>query len=267
MTGHPDGVGRSEQNSQEEPAAETAPGGDGAASDLGEVMGRVARSLQEQHGDVGATLDMITAAAVGSVPGTDDCGITLVVDRRTVESRSPTGDMPRLIDDLQQRLGEGPCLDAIYEHETVRIDDIGSEDRWPRFSAEAPGLGMHSMLSFQLFVRGSTLGALNLYAREPHAFDEESESVGLVFASHGAIALAGAQAEEHLRAAIASRDLIGQAKGILMERFKVTADDAFQLLALTSSRTNRKLVDIAEELCRTGDMPPRGAGRAGAWAG
>jgi GAF domain-containing protein len=218
-------------------------------------MGQVARSLQEEHGDVEGTLRAITHAAVGSVPGTDEAGITLVLDRRKVESRAPTGDLPREIDRAQERLGEGPCLDAVFEHPTVRIGDIGDEDRWPRFTAEAADLGVRSMLSFRLFVTGGNLGALNLYSAHPRAFDEESESIGLVFASHAAIALAGAQHEDQLRAALASRDLIGQAKGILMNQFKLTADQAFQVLVRASTRTNRKLSDIAEELCATGALP------------
>jgi len=226
-----------------------------APANLGEIMGQVARSLQEEHGDVEGTLRAITHAAVGSVPGTDEAGITLVLDRRKVESRAPTGDLPREIDRAQERLGEGPCLDAVFEQPTVRIRDIGDEDRWPRFTAEAADLGVRSMLSFRLFVTGGKLGALNLYSVHSRAFDEESESIGLVFASHAAIALAGAQHEDQLRAALASRDLIGQAKGILMNQFKLTADQAFQVLVRASTRTNRKLSDIAEELCATGALP------------
>ncbi|MCF6506677.1 GAF and ANTAR domain-containing protein [Blastococcus sp. MG754426] len=227
----------------------------GPAADLGEVMGQVARALQEEHGDVEATLQAITHAAVGSVPGAEESGITLVVDRRTVESRAPTGDLPRSIDRLQERLGEGPCLDALFEQRTVRIEDLREEDRWPRFAGEAADLGARSMLSFQLFVTGSTVGALNLYSSRPGAFGEESESVGLVFASHAAVALVSAQHEQHLRTALASRDLIGQAKGILMNQFKLTGDQAFQVLVRASSHTNRKLVDIAEELSETGVLP------------
>jgi GAF domain-containing protein len=226
-----------------------------AASNLGEIMGQVARSLQEEHGDVEATLRAITSAAVGSVPGTDEAGITLVLERRRVESRAPTGDLPREIDRAQERLGEGPCLDAVFEQQTARIDDIGEEHRWPRFTAEAAELGVRSMLSFRLFVTGGDLGALNLYSTHPCAFDEESESIGLVFASHAAIALAGAQHENQLRTALASRDLIGQAKGILMNQFKLTADQAFQVLVRASTRSNRKLTDVAEELCATGALP------------
>ncbi|MGY1615710.1 GAF and ANTAR domain-containing protein [Geodermatophilus sp. SYSU D00691] len=264
----PDRADRSEQSEETQqpaPASGSGPDGGGAVQNLGEIMGQVARSLQEEHRDVEATLEAITAAAVHSVPGTDECGISLVVERRQVESRAPTGDLPREIDGLQGRLGEGPCLDAVWEQKTVRIEDIHSEDRWPRFAAEAAGTGMRSMLSFQLFVTGSTLGALNLYARGAHSFDEESESIGLVFASHAAIALSGAQQEEHLRGAIASRDVIGQAKGILMERYKITGDEAFRLLVASSSRANRKLVDIAEQLCATGALPEpsRGRGESG----
>jgi GAF domain-containing protein len=261
----PDRAGGSEQGGEEQGSTPSSGDGrgEGAVPNLSEIMGQVARSLQEQHGDVEGTLEAITDAAVHSVPGTDECGITLVIERRRVESRAPTGDLPRRIDRLQERLGEGPCLDAVYEQKTVRIDDIHDEDRWPRFCAETAGLGVRSMLSFQLFVSGGTLGALNLYAREPHAFDEESESIGLIFASHGAIALAGAQQEEHLRAAVASRDLIGQAKGVLMERYKITADDAFRLLVGASSQSNRRVVAIAEELCATGALPGPGAGRVG----
>jgi GAF domain-containing protein len=227
----------------------------GPVPNLGEIMGEVARGLQEEHGDVEATLQAITHSAVHSVPGTEQCGVSLVTDRRRIESRAPTGDLPREIDQLQQDLSEGPCMDAVFEQRTVRIEDIREEERWPRFREGAAERGLGSLLSFQLFVAGDNLGALNLYAGKPHSFGEESESVGLVFASHAAIALAGAQQEQRLRTAIASRDLIGQAKGILMERFRITADQAFRVLVGASSRTNRKLADIAEELCATGDLP------------
>jgi GAF domain-containing protein len=254
----PDWAGRSAQSDQPQrpaPVSGDRAGTPGAVSSLGEIMAQVARSLQEEHGDVGGTLQAITHAAVGSVPGTDQVGVTLVLQRRKVESRAPTSELPREMDRAQQRLGEGPCLDAVFEQRTVRIDDLRNEDRWPRFAAEATRLGVRSMLSFQLFVTGGNLGALNLYSLRPCAFDEESESIGLVFASHAAIALAGAQQEEHLRVALASRDLIGQAKGILMNQFKLTANQAFHVLVRTSSHTNRKLSDVAEELCTTGALP------------
>lgn len=159
----PDRAGRSAQSNEAQlPLAQSGGTTPQSAADISEVMGQVARELQQEHGDVGATLEAITRSAVTSVPGADDCGITLVTGRRKVESRAPTGDMPREVDVLQDRLGEGPCLDAIYEQVTVRIDDLGAEERWPSFTEGAAGLGIGSMLSFQLFVTSGNLGALNL---------------------------------------------------------------------------------------------------------
>ena len=225
---------------------------------LAEALSHVARELQEEHGDVEATMQAITRSAVGTIPGAEACGITFVTGRRTVESRAATSQVPRDVDALQERLGEGPCLSAVWEEEVVRVDEVTGEERWPRFAAEAPGLGVGSMLCFQLFVQADRLGAMNVYASAPHSFGEESEDVGLMLASHAAVALAGAQAEQNLRAGMRNRDLIGQAKGILMERYKLTANQAFGLLVRTSSVTNRKLRDIAEALTSTGELPGRG---------
>ncbi len=141
--------------------------------------------------------------------------------------------------------------------QTVRVSDTASEDRWPEFAKRAAQLGVGSMLSFQLYVVGDNLGALNLYNREPDAFDDESEHVGLLFASHAAVAMAGAQRNEQLIRAIGTRDLIGQAKGILMERHKLTAEQAFMLLVRASQATHTKLRDIAEQLTTVGQLPIR----------
>jgi ANTAR domain-containing protein len=111
------------------------------------------------------------------------------------------------------------------------------------------------MLSFQLYVVGDNLGALNLYSREPAAFDDESEHVGLLFASHATVAMAGAQRNEQLNRALGTRDLIGQAKGILMERHKLTAEQAFMLLVRASQASHMKLRDIAEQLTTMGELP------------
>lgn len=152
-------------------------------------------------------------------------------------------------------VGEGPCLDAAYEQQTVRVSDMAQEDRWPKFSARALELGAASMLSFQLYVEGDNLGALNLYSRKPNSFDDDSEHIGLLFASHAAVAFAGAEKVRHLTIAVNRRDLVGQAKGILMERFKINAEQAFTVLTRVSQHNNRKLYDVAEELTRTGHIP------------
>jgi GAF domain-containing protein len=222
---------------------------------LGDVMSRVARELQEEHGDVDATLQAIAIRAVEVVPNAEECGISYVIGRSKVEPRASTSDLPREVDSLHESLGQGPCLDAVWEQETVRVDDVGADDRWPEFARAAADQGVGSMLAFQLFVEGDRLGALNLYARTPGAFDDECQEIGQMFAAHAAVALAGAEHEEHLRAGMSNRDVIGQAKGILMERHRLTADQAFGVLTRVSQELNRKLVDIARELTDTGAVP------------
>lgn len=218
-------------------------------------MSHVARQLQEEHGDVESTLQAITEAAVRTVPHADECGISYVVGRRKLEPRAWTSELPRNADSLQERLGEGPCLDAVWEETIVRVDDVGTDERWPEFARHMADLGIRSMMCFQLFVVGDQLGALNMYSRTRGAFDDESQDIGLLFASHAAVALAGAEHEANLRLGMGNRDIIGQAKGILMERHKLTAQQAFAALARVSQEMNRRLVDIARELTDTGSMP------------
>jgi transcriptional regulator with GAF, ATPase, and Fis domain len=221
---------------------------------LAEDFGDLARSLEE-HDDPDLLLAEIVAAAVAMVPGADEGSISVVTARSGVGSQAPTSDLPAQVDALQEVTGQGPCLDAAFEQQTVRVADMASEDRWPEFARQASEAGAASMLSLQLYVEGDNLGALNLYSRTRGAFDDESEQVGLLFASHAAVAYAGVRKEAQLAKAVASRDLIGQAKGILMERYKISAERAFLVLTRVSQQTNRKLHDIATELARTGTVP------------
>jgi AmiR/NasT family two-component response regulator len=128
------------------------------------------------------------------------------------------------------------------------------ETRWLQFTRQAAQLGVLSMLSFQLFVQRDNLGALNLYAEHADAFDDKSEQVGLVFAAHAAVAMSDALQRQQLTTALGTRDLIGQAKGILMERYKLTSDQAFALLARASQESNTKLADVAHTVAETGNL-------------
>jgi GAF domain-containing protein len=218
--------------------------------DLAVRLGELARALDTEP-DTQATLDAIVAAALDTIPGADDAAITTVTGRRTVTTVATTGDLPLKIDREQYDTGQGPCLDSLYHDHVVRSPDLSAETRWPDFTPRAIGLGVASMLSFQLYVHDDTLGALNLYAHEPQAFTDDSEHIGALFATHAAVALAAAERHDQLQQAVSSRDLIGQAKGILMERYQITADQAFALLIRVSQSTNRKIRDVAEELART----------------
>ncbi len=237
--------------------------GEPSAQDTGTSVGQdelavqfseLARSLQ-QSDDPHRTLKGIVEAAVELIPGVDEASISAVLGRERVVSEAPSGELAKAVDALQDELGQGPCLDAAYEQETVRVADMATEQRWPLFSARALGLGAAGMLSFQLFVEGDNLGALNLYSRTAGAFDDESEHTGLLFASHAAIAYAAVRMQAGLERSVATRQLIGQAQGILMERHKLTADGAFALLVRISQHRNTKLRDVADALVRSGDLP------------
>ena len=232
----------------------TANTGTADPNQLAEDFGELARSLEE-HDDPDVVLAEIVAAAVAMVPGADEGSISVVTARSGVGSQAPTGDLPVQVDALQEETGQGPCLDAAFEQQTVRVADMASEDRWPHFARRASQAGAASMLSLQLYVAGDNLGALNLYSRTAGAFDDESEQVGLLFASHAAVAYAGVRKEAQLAKAVVSRDLIGQAKGILMERYKISPERAFLVLTRASQNNNRKLYDIAAELARHGTVP------------
>jgi hypothetical protein len=228
--------------------------GNGAPELLAEELGVIARRLQHVD-EPAAMLSEIVAAAVALVPGVDAGSISVVTGRRHVGSQAPTSDLAVDVDALQEETGQGPCLDAAYVHQTVRVDDMSREDRWPLFAQRATEVGAVSMLSIQLYVEGDNLGALNLYGRAPYAFTDESEDIGLLFAAHAAVAYAGVRKTAQLTNGLASRDIIGQAKGILMERYHITAERAFLILTRISQDSNRKLHDVASGIASTGAVP------------
>jgi GAF domain-containing protein len=230
-----------------------------SASGLAAASSDLARSLQSVHGDVEATLQTITSRVLAGVAGTEHAGITLVTDTGTLESRAATGPLPEKLDALQGEVGEGPCLQALWAQQTVRVDDLATDGRWPGFTARAVEAGVGSMLCFQLFVRGRNLGALNLYAGRPHAFGQDSEVVGLVFATHAAVALSAAQEIEQLRTAMDSHTVVGQATGILMERHRLSAEEAFAVLSRASQDSNTRLREVARRVVVTGSFPGAGA--------
>jgi transcriptional regulator with GAF, ATPase, and Fis domain len=226
--------------------------GQGPEPGVARQLSELARALQADN-TVEELLNHIAKAAVTEVPGAQYAGITQVSGQKF----TTTAASDKLIDELDQlqyQAGEGPCLDAARHHETVRCDDLRTDDRWPRFARQATDLGVLSVLSLQLFVGGDSLGALNLYAAGAAAFGAESESTGILLASHAALALASASVQTNLLAAMDSRDVIGEAKGILMERYKIPRVEAFGLLVASSQAMNRKLRDVAEHLVATGEL-------------
>lgn len=224
------------------------------SADLAAQLSALARELQNVN-DTDSILVGIVHAALELVPHAAHASVSLVTGGgRTIDSRAASSDLPREVDALQSETGQGPCLDASYDERIVSVPDLSTDERWPDFSRLAFGLGARSMLSFQLFVDGDHIGALNLFGDDVGVFDVESERIGALVAAHAAVAVAGSQHISQLTQALDTRDLIGQAKGILMERFKITSQQAFLVLSRASSEMNIKLRDVAEQLTVSGEI-------------
>ncbi len=223
---------------------------------LGLAMGELARTLQRDHASAHNTLHAVTTAAVQAVPRAGNATISLVRGRTIVQAKAATDAGAHRLDELQAALGDGPCLTAVWEQETVHIPDMATEDRWPRFAAAATEAGVGAMLCLPTVRPRRQPRSPEPLRPTAHAFTDESESIGLVFAAHAAVALAAAQHEQHLHTALAHRDLIGQAKGIVMERFHLDADQAFALLARLSQEEHTKLRDVAARIVAEASTPP-----------
>lgn len=222
-------------------------------NDLASELGQLARDLQEQPPE--DMLEAIVQAAVNIIPGVEDGSISLVLGKKNLTSQAATSELPAQLDAIQMEENEGPCLDAMFEAETVLVPDIEHDARWPTFGRRViEGTPARGMLAFRLFVEEENLGALNLFSRSPNAFTDDSEYVGSLVAVHAAVAYAESRRTVQLDEAIISRDTIGQAKGILMERYKITGQQAFYLLSQASSRTNTKLSTVADQLVTSGEL-------------
>lgn len=213
---------------------------------LATTLGDLAVQMQSLKSSE-AVLTAIVDAAVPIVPGAGWAGASLV-HRHRVEPAAASDDIVAKLDALQTSLDEGPALSVLDAQTTVRVDNLAVADKWPRFIPTAVEMGVHAMLVFPLFVQRGMLGVLTLYGSTPYAFTEDAQAIGEILAQHAAVALAGSTAEEQLHLAVASRDVIGQAKGILMHRDRLTGLQAFTTLTKASQETNVRLVDVARWL-------------------
>ena len=170
-----------------------------------------------------------------------------------------TSEVPLRVDSIQYDLGYGPCVDAIVDNTTYLCGDLANEQRWPGFGKRAvEDVGIRSMLSFRMFLEDDNLIAgLNFYSSKPDAFDDTAVTVGLLMATHGALAMSALSRGEtaaHLARALESNREIGVAMGVLMSQHKISRDQAFNLLRITSQHTHRKLSDIAADVAVTGTL-------------
>lgn len=219
-----------------------------ATSDVGQAIAAAARTINHSH-TVDEALLAIVQAARTSIQGFDQVGISLRHKDGRIETRAATGDLVHQVDQIQYDLGEGPCFDTLQGADIVVAPRLRQDQRWPRYVPRAAQLGLRAQLAVRLYHddRG-VLGGLNLYSTMSDEIDNEAKDTAELFAAHAALALSHVHERETLNEALHSRKVIGQAIGILMERYQMDEDRAFAFLVRASSHSNIKLRDIAQEL-------------------
>ncbi len=221
------------------------------ADTYGQVHQHVAelsRSLHNPQLAAEVVAQRIVDCAAGEIPGAQYAGIKLAASRR-VQISAVSDPVSSVLDAIQEYHQQGPSRAAPACQSTVRVDDLDQEIRWPLFRRDAlQATPVRAILSFRLFISDQPTSALNVYADRSHAFTAGAEEIGYALATHAALALDAVHREEQLHLALASRDTIGQAKGILMARLNVDAPEAFELLKRISQNTNIRLIDVSRKL-------------------
>jgi GAF domain-containing protein len=218
------------------------------------ALAELALSLRDEGASSAAVLARITDAAATTIPGADCAAVVVLAGPGELAARAAHGNLPAAVMALENATGQGPCLDTVTRGVRVWVSDVTTDDRWPLFRTGAAATGARAMICTPLAAGTAGYGSLSLISSTAGALDAESADLAGLFAVHAAIALAGSESLRQLHAALSTRDLIGQAKGVLMERHQLTADAAFALLVQVSQDTNTKLRDVAGELCRTGAL-------------
>ena len=223
-------------------------------AELLESVAAVSRLVTSEE-TVGSTVARIAELSVLAIDGADACGISLVMGK-AIKTMASTNEIGHVIDELQIETGQGPCMSSIEEQATFYIPDMANDETWPVFSQRAAeATGISSLLGYVLHVGEGALGALNVMSTKRDAFDEDAIAAGAVFAGQAGVALANALTHqknekkvEQLEEGIRTRQVIGEAVGIIMATRKVTAEKAFDILKAISQHTNVKLREVAAGL-------------------
>jgi GAF domain-containing protein len=221
---------------------------------------RIAELVQQLYGRPDTDSDTVIAElaehAAVEIPGAQYAGVTVTRTAKQIETPAATHKWPILLDEIQQRRRDGPCLTAAWQEKTIHVADLETDNRFPLYRRDAlEQTPIRSIMAFQMFIAGETMGALNVYAEQPHAFGQASREIGLIFAAHSSVAWNSARRDEQFARALASRDTIGQAKGMIMERYGVDAVQAFEVLRKLSQDSNVPLVQVATELVAKAQSP------------
>ncbi|ADB29846.1 ANTAR domain protein with unknown sensor [Kribbella flavida DSM 17836] len=229
---------------------------------VADAMAEVTAALQSPS-DLDETLAVITRSAAETVPGVLEASISLTHKDGRIETLAPTGQLAVHADELQYELHEGPCLDAALGEPMVLVGDLATDARWPVFGPKAAAtLGLGAHLAFQFKAEPHARGALNLYCGEPYSLDDDSVHLASLFAGQVAVAMGWAKEGDTMSEALATRNVIGQAVGIVMERYTVDADRAFGYLVRLSQTSNTKLREVAASLVEAANERSQ-AGRNG----
>lgn len=237
---------------------------DGPVADE-DFFSRMALDLHAETGGSSVTVERIAEYARSAVT-CDGAGIMRSHGRDRIETAAATSSAVAEAHHMQLLFDEGPCLDALTAStpEAYLSGDVASDQRYPAWGPAVAELGFRSVLSVSLRTQERQYGSLNLFASDPGAFDDADVAVAHIFSRHAAVAIASAHEHEGLKIAVDARKLVGQAQGILMERFDLDADQAFEFLRRHSQDHNIKLRVVAEwviENRRSHRTPPSGTGR------
>jgi hypothetical protein len=221
------------------------------------VVNEVAAALQVPM-DLQVTLCRITHSAAEAIPGIDYASISVTAKGGLIKTLAPTDPVANQADELQYQLGQGPCYEAVSGVPVVQVDDLAWDLRWPEYGPKAASaFGLGSQLAFQFRADPHARGALNLYSSLPHQIDTDTRQLGAMFARLVAIALGWARHDESMSEALLTRQQIGQAVGIVMERYQLDADRAFSFLVRVSQTGNVKLRDVAAGIIADTVATPR----------
>ena len=230
---------------------ETTCADDGSVLSAGVMAESMRQAIARKTPEEG--LRAVIAMALGCAP-CDQASITVLGPGRTLETVAASDDRVVKADRLQYELREGPCLDAVFTDGVFRVEDLAADSRWPQWAPLADGLGIGALLAVHLYT-DTALGALNLYSEQPREYDDLDLEVAKVVAAHASVVLAHTRTTQDLWRAIDTRNLIGQAQGILMARYGLTPERAFAVLRRYSQARHTRLAAVAEELTSTGHLP------------
>lgn len=225
--------------------------------ELDDAIRAIADALT-QPGDLGQALDRIVTAASDTIPGADYASITVRHADGSLETTASTHSLVDLADELQYTLLEGPCYDAVTDDTLTYSRDLSADTEWPSFGPQVAKMGLLSQMAIRLTPPGDSAMGLNLYSRTRNAF-EGTEGLPQLFASHARVALGYASELQSLHGAVGTRETIGKAIGILMVRYELSDERAFEFLIRLSQNSNTKLRDVAKEIV---DTAPAGRSRS-----